>query len=102
MANLKVREFEVIVLGATGFTGSLCVEYLGKSYRQINWAIAGRSEDKLQAVKKDFQQNFSESISHIPCFVVDTSDEKCLVELAKRTKVILTTVGPFLLHGKNF
>ena len=48
------KDYDLIIYGATGFTGSLVVEYLDKNYPDISWAIAGRNEEKLQKISKQY------------------------------------------------
>ena len=93
------RSFDIIVYGATSFVGQILTEYLGNYSKNdnaeaVSWAIAGRSESKLLELKN--RLNLSE-ISH---FVADASDLDGLNELANKTKVIITTVGPYALYGE--
>ncbi|MCZ6642093.1 MAG: saccharopine dehydrogenase NADP-binding domain-containing protein [Gammaproteobacteria bacterium] len=94
------REFEVIVWGATGFTGRLVAEYFLRQYgvgRELNWAIGGRNEAKLGKVRAELGAG-SESLAVI---VGDSDDEKFLEVLAARTRVVCTTVGPYALYGSK-
>ena len=90
------REFDLIVFGATGFTGRLVAEYLHLSGADgARWAIAGRSLDKLAQVRDEL---------HLPPSVAllkaDAGDEASLKALVARTRVVITTVGPYQLHGE--
>ena len=90
------REFDVIVLGATGFTGSLVAEYLVERYGvggDLRWAAAARSESKLEALKSALRQ------PDLPTIIADSLDEASMQDLARRTKVVLTTVGPYAKFG---
>ena len=92
------REFDVIVYGATGFTGQLVAEYLLGQYgcgEELSWAIAGRNEEKLRGVRREL----GTAAEQLPIFVADSSDAATLNELAARTRVVLTTVGPYALYG---
>ncbi len=90
------RDFQIIVWGATGFTGQLVVEYLQNHYGdQIRWAIAGRNVDKLQEVKEKLQLDES-----VECLVGDSFDEELLKAITSRTDVIISTVGPYMIYGK--
>jgi short subunit dehydrogenase-like uncharacterized protein len=94
------RTFDVIVFGATGFTGTLVAEYLLRQYgvgRDLRWAIAGRSEDKLGAVKR----GLGEDAAELEMIVADSDDNAALAALAARTRVMLTTVGPYALYGSK-
>ncbi|MFG6442735.1 saccharopine dehydrogenase family protein [Roseateles sp. LKC17W] len=90
------REFDLVVFGATGFTGRLVAEYLHLSGAAgARWAIAGRSLDKLARVRDEL---------HLPPSVAllkaDAGDAAVLKALVARTRCVITTVGPYQLHGE--
>ena len=89
------RDFDIVVYGASGFTGRLVAEYMHKQYgRTVNWAMAGRSETKLAQVRDEM------GISQdTPLVVADADDAASLKAMAENTKVLLTTVGPYQLYG---
>jgi short subunit dehydrogenase-like uncharacterized protein len=94
------REFDVIVYGATGFTGQLVAEYLLRQYGisdELRWAIAGRSEEKLRRMRREL----GPTAEQLPLIVADSADADGLGELASRTRVVLTTVGPYALYGSK-
>lgn len=96
--STTAREFDVIVWGATGFTGTLVAEYLLRQYGSdgdLRWAIAGRSPDKLDELRDslDVEPEALETI------VADSFDSDSLEDLASRTRVVITTVGPYALYG---
>ena len=86
------RKYEIIVYGATGFTGQICCKYLRDNYKDLVWAMAGRNEEKLAQVKSDF---------NLECDVVvaDGGDLESLRSLTSQTKVVLSTAGPFARYG---
>ncbi|MBC6413055.1 MAG: saccharopine dehydrogenase NADP-binding domain-containing protein [Hyphomonadaceae bacterium] len=91
------REFDIVVYGSTGFTGRLVAEYLNGNYGDdIKWAMAGRSEDKLKTVRDE--TGMSEDI---PLVVADSDRPETLADMAARTGVVLTTVGPYQLYGTD-
>jgi short subunit dehydrogenase-like uncharacterized protein len=91
----KNREFDIIVYGATGYTGRLVAEYLiGKT--GLKWAMAGRSADKLAEVR-----DLIGAPADTPLVVADASDPATLDAMTKRANVILTTVGPYQLYGNE-
>ncbi len=95
----KNREFDVVVYGATGFTGRLVAEYLNNQYGvggDVKWAMAGRSEDKLKAVRDEMGIP-----ADVPFVVADASDPASLKAMAERASVVLTTVGPYQLYGSD-
>lgn len=89
------REFDIIVYGATGYTGRLVAEYL-KDKNGLKWAMAGRSADKLVEVR-----DLIGVAADTPLIVADASDPDTLDAMVKRTKVVLTTVGPYQLYGNE-
>jgi len=92
----KNAEFDVVVYGATGFTGRLVAEYLADQYgnSDVRWAMAGRSADKLAQVRDEIGAPVD-----TPLIVADSSNEGALRAMAERTKCVLTTVGPYTLYG---
>ena len=86
------KKYEIIVYGATGFTGQICCKYLRDNYSDLVWAIAGRNGDKLEQVKSDFSLNCD-------VVVADGGDIDSLRSLAIQTKVVLSTAGPFARYG---
>ncbi len=92
-----MREFEVIVYGASSFVGQIVCRYLRQQYPgegDLKWAIAGRSQSKLDAVNADLGTSLT-------TIVADAHDRSFLDALAKRTKVVCTTVGPYALYGSE-
>ena len=91
-------EFDLVVFGATGFTGRLVAEYLATHYgagSDIRWAMAGRSQAKLEEVRALI--GAPESVALI---AADATDGAALDALVARTRVVITTVGPYQLHGE--
>lgn len=91
------RDFDLIVYGATGYTGRLIAEYLATSYRgddAPSWAIAGRSTDKLQKVRADIG-----APDDLPLVKADAAEPASLRSMCERAAVIITAVGPYQLHG---
>jgi short subunit dehydrogenase-like uncharacterized protein len=92
------REFDVIVYGATGFTGRLVAEHMLATHgvgRGVTWAMAGRSKSKLESVRSEIG-----APTAVPLIIADASDAAALEAMAKRTKVVITTVGPYQLYGE--
>ncbi len=86
------NKYEIVLYGATGFTGQLCAKYLMNNYPDLNWAIAGRDKEKLEQLKSDI--NFSGDV-----LIADGQDLEALNALAEQTKVVLSTAGPFARYG---
>jgi short subunit dehydrogenase-like uncharacterized protein len=93
------REYGIVVYGATGYTGRLVAEYLNLQYGvggEVNWAMAGRSMAKLEAVRDEMGIG-----KDIPLVVADADDHASIEAMVNNTKVIITTVGPYQLYGSD-
>ncbi len=94
------RDLDVIVWGATGFTGQLVAEYLAQTYGvdgDLRWAIAGRNRDKLEAVRSACLP--AARREELPILLADSDDADSLLTLARQTRVVCTTVGPYAKYG---
>jgi short subunit dehydrogenase-like uncharacterized protein len=89
------REFDIVLYGATGFAGKLTAEYLTKAGGHARIALAGRSQDKLLAVR----QSLGDKAQSWPLLTADASEPSTLDAMAARTQVVVTTVGPYLKYG---
>lgn len=97
---LSGREFDVVVYGASGFTGQLVAEYLASgnaSVSDLRWAVAGRNAKKLEGVLAELGL----SSGDVPILVADSDDASALEAMAKRTRVVLSTVGPYARFGSE-
>ena len=98
--NQTQADLDLIVWGATGFTGRLVVEYLLERYgvdKTVRWAIAGRSQAKLDALKAEMGR----PASSLSVITADSHDPDTLRALVRRTRVIITTVGPYAKYGSE-
>ena len=96
---MSQKEFDIVVHGATGFTGRLVIEYLLQRYPAgsgVRWAMGGRSADKLAQVRDALQ-----APADTPLVVTDSADAASLDALLARTRLVLTTVGPYQLYGNE-
>ena len=94
------RDFDVVVWGATGFTGRLVAEYLLERYgcgADLRWAMAGRNEEKL----KNVRDGLGPDAADIPLIHADSHDPESLLSMVRRTSVVCSTVGPFARHGSE-
>ena len=99
MANHSGKDIDITVYGATGFTGQLVAEYLAHTYPAssgVRWAMAGRDADKLARVREAVH-----APADTPLLVADSSDRTALEAIAKQSKVVLSTVGPYQLYGND-
>ena len=96
---MSEKEFDVVIFGASGYTGKLVAEYMHDQYgddQSIKYAIAGRNTEKLLEIKKDL--NLNEDITILE---VDSTDLDSLDKMTTSAKCILTTVGPYQLYGSK-
>src|SRR5262245_53568729 len=96
MASSK---FDIVVYGATGFTGQLIAEYLAAHYKNdsgLKWAMAGRSKDKLASVRDAIGAPVD-----APLIVADASDPASLKAMVGQAKLVISTVGPYQLYGEG-
>ena len=92
--------FDVIVFGATSFVGEILCSYLKDSYGlggELKWAIAARSQSKLERLRKSLE----DSDQGLETFLVDAADGQALTEMCQKTKVVISTVGPYSLYGET-
>ena len=96
---MATREFDVVVWGATGFTGKWVARYLFQHYPQssLRWAIAGRNADKLQSVR----QFIGDEAGAVRQVLADSNDQASLKKLVACTRVIISTVGPYAYYGSG-
>ncbi|KAF3915359.1 hypothetical protein AA313_de0206254 [Arthrobotrys entomopaga] len=96
----KDARLDIVLFGATGFTGWITAQYICKLAPQsLQWAIAGRSQEKLDAKRIELRKNFPNS-PRPETIVADLSEESA-IKLAGAAKVVITTVGPFCRYGSG-
>jgi short subunit dehydrogenase-like uncharacterized protein len=95
------RELHLVLFGATGFTGGLVAEYLADvaSRQPLRWALAGRNADKLTAVRARLAPRLG-SAAPPEIVVADAAEDEALARMAQRTRVVITTVGPYGKYGE--
>ena len=96
---MSSSKFDIVVYGATGFTGQLVAEYLAAHYKgdaNLKWAMAGRSKDKLATVRDAIG-----APADTPLIVADASDPASLKAMVAQAKSVISTVGPYLLYGSE-
>ncbi len=98
------RELHVVLWGATGFTGRLVAEHLLQRHGvdgDLRWALGGRNPSKLEALRDELAREGGFAADALPLVVGDGDDLASLEALARRTKVVCTTVGPYALYGSK-
>jgi saccharopine dehydrogenase (NAD+, L-glutamate forming) len=89
------RDHDIVLFGATGFTGALTAEYLAEHAGDgVRWAIAGRNRAKLEALSERL------GIDDVPLLHADVADEASLRTVAESARVVITTVGPYVAYGE--
>lgn len=95
-----MRKYDLVLFGATGFTGGLTAEYLAaQAPATTRWALAGRSRAKLEAVRQRLAA-INPACAKLDLVEADVGDAAALEKLAQSTKVVLTTVGPYIHYGE--
>lgn len=88
------RELDLVILGATGFTGALTAEYLARhAPAGLRWGLAGRNRTKLEAVRDRIGVD-------VPLLAADVTDPASLADVARRTRLVITAVGPYIEYGE--
>ncbi|MBW8484809.1 saccharopine dehydrogenase family protein [Actinomadura parmotrematis] len=93
------RPYDLVLFGATGFTGGLTAEYLAAHAGGTRWALAGRSRSRLEAVR-DRLAAIDPALADLPLLLADTTDAASIEAIAGRARVVITTVGPYAEHGE--
>ncbi|WP_030924979.1 saccharopine dehydrogenase family protein [Streptosporangium amethystogenes] len=89
------RPYDIVLFGATGFTGALTAEYLARNAGPtLRWALAGRNRAKLETVRNRI------GLPELPLLHADVTDPASLVEIARQARVVATTVGPYVSYGE--
>lgn len=97
---MSERSYDFVLFGATGYTGGLTAEYLARhAPRGARWALAGRNRDKLDAVRAGLAR-INPACAALELLVVDARDSGGLARVAAQSKVVVSTVGPYALHGE--
>jgi short subunit dehydrogenase-like uncharacterized protein len=94
------RKYDIVVFGATGFTGGLTAEYLAKhAPTTLRWALAGRNTDKLKLVRARLG-DINPACKEMDLLSADIGDAHSIQAVAQSTKVVITTVGPYIKYGE--
>jgi len=99
-ADTGAREYDLVLVGATGFTGGLTAEYLARhAPTGCRWALAGRNRSKLEAVRRRLEA-IDPALADLPLLDADVTDPASLLAVASAARVVITTVGPYLSYGE--
>jgi short subunit dehydrogenase-like uncharacterized protein len=96
------RKYDILLFGSTGFTGGLVAEYFAVNVdlKKVKWAIAGRNADKLAVVKKRLEA-INPACSTAAILQADSENYDSLLAAVSQAQIVVTTVGPFALHGES-
>jgi short subunit dehydrogenase-like uncharacterized protein len=97
---MSERQYDVVLFGATGFTGQLTAEYLALAAGAgTRWALAGRNQAKLEEVRRKLA-SINSACAELPLLHADVEDPASIQTVAESTKVVITTVGPYIHYGE--
>lgn len=94
------RDYDIVLMGATGFAGKLTAAYLAERLPEgARWALAGRSRERLEAVRAEIAEQ-APAAAGAALVVADSNDSESLAALASSTRVVISTVGPYVRYGE--
>lgn len=95
---------DIIVFGATGYTGAYVVEHLiqtiDKENPDLTWGVAGRSEKKTKEALKQLSKYVEKNLDGVEVIVADVGDEDSILKMCQRGRIIINCVGPYSLYGE--
>jgi len=96
------KRFNLVVFGATGFTGQYVAEEVARiaGEENITWAVAGRNEKKLKVILQNVEKNTGISVDNVGIVIANVDDQDSLNEMAKVSGVVLNCVGPYRFYGE--
>ncbi|MBT6351769.1 MAG: NAD(P)H-binding protein, partial [Halieaceae bacterium] len=90
---MSKRQYEIILYGASGFTGQLVAEYLAAEHPDLRWAMAGRNQQKLEALRLKLD------LPELPIIIADSHNTEQLADMVRHTQTVISTVGPYAQYG---
>ena len=98
-----MSKFDIVIFGATGYTGQFVVRELAKQARNehVSWAVAGRSKEKLSQVLNTISSEEKIDLTNVECIIVNTDDTESIRRMCERARVVLNCVGPYRFHGEK-
>eukprot|EP01055_Gregarina_sp_Pseudo9_P002992 Gregarina_sp_Pseudo_9__2991@NODE_31_length_5552_cov_77_542899_g29_i0_p3_GENE_NODE_31_length_5552_cov_77_542899_g29_i0NODE_31_length_5552_cov_77_542899_g29_i0_p3_ORF_typecomplete_len434_score94_49Sacchrp_dh_NADP/PF03435_18/9_9e313Beta_HSD/PF01073_19/6_4e07NAD_binding_10/PF13460_6/6e07adh_short/PF00106_25/9_3e06NmrA/PF05368_13/2e05Epimerase/PF01370_21/2_3e05Polysacc_synt_2/PF02719_15/0_00028DapB_N/PF01113_20/0_003DapB_N/PF01113_20/1_4e04KR/PF08659_10/0_015Semialdhyde_dh/PF01118_24/0_044GDP_Man_Deh len=100
MALLSERSYDVIVWGATGYTGRLVCDRLASRATPVSWAIAGRNKSNMEALSASLRQKFQLPADQPAYFLADINDQQSMEKMAAKARCVIATAGPFTTVGE--
>ncbi|XP_055706315.1 saccharopine dehydrogenase-like oxidoreductase [Phlebotomus papatasi] len=97
---MSTDRLDVVIFGATGFTGRCAVERSIEFLSKVKWGISGRSQTKLENVRSEVGKKMGKDLSEIPIILADVGDEESLKKMAEQAKVVVNCCGPYRHFGE--
>lgn len=94
------EKFDVVIFGATGYTGKYAVRAAASVLKDFKWAVAGRNREKVEATLKEIGEKINKDLSKVPIIIADIEDENSLLEMTKQAKVVANCCGPYRFLGE--
>ncbi|XP_077998254.1 saccharopine dehydrogenase-like oxidoreductase [Glandiceps talaboti] len=104
MAAPLERKFDVVVFGATGFTGQFVVEELARvteKEKDLKWAVAGRNKSKLDGILQQAQKETGKQLDNVEVIIADVNDGDSMAKLCQQAKLVMNCVGPYRFWGEQ-
>lgn len=98
---MSSERLDVIIFGASGYTGQYTVFEGVKVLKGLKWGVSGRNKEKLESVLSTVGKKAGQDLSKIPIVIADIKDQNSLVEMAKRAKVVVNCCGPYRHFGEQ-
>jgi short subunit dehydrogenase-like uncharacterized protein len=95
------ERYDVVIFGASGYTGKYAIISSIKLLKEYKWAVAGRNKQKLETVLKEVEKKTKQDLSSIPIIIADINDEKSLKDMTSQAKVIVNCCGPYRFYGEQ-
>lgn len=92
---------DIVIFGATGYTGKFTVLKALHVLDGLTWGVAGRNKEKLLKTLNEVSEKAGKDLSDVPMIIADVSDYNSLVEMAKQSKVVVNVCGPYRFHGET-
>lgn len=96
----KMRTYDFIIFGATGFTGKYCLFEASRIFSGYRWAVAGRSRAKLEAVLEEMGNEFGKDLTTVPIVIADVDNVSSLQAMAQQCRVVINCCGPYRFYGE--
>lgn len=101
MSSSDRDRLDVIIFGASGFTGKYTVFQSIKVLKDLKWGVAGRNQEKLEQVLKEMGAKADTDLSKTPIIIADINDEESLKKMTEKAKIIVNCCGPYRFFGEQ-